>query len=149
VIQIDPAPVEAAETLARIHAEAFAPPWTAGEIVTLTQGLGAFAFLARFEAEPAGFILCRVAADEGEVLTIATRPEFRRRGVAKALLGAAEAAALDAGACRLFLEVADANPGALALYDGRGFRPVGRRHGYYSRGAGEGGAIIMRLDLNR
>jgi len=149
VIEVCSAEAPIAEVLALIHAEVFDAPWTAEEIVVLMTGLGAFAFIARIGEAPVGFILCRTIVDEAEVLTLATRPQARRQGVASALLATAKSAALAGGAATLFLEVAADNPGAQALYEAHGFRQVGRRPAYYSRAEGLIPGLIMRLDLNR
>jgi ribosomal-protein-alanine N-acetyltransferase len=95
-----------------------------------------------------GFILLRVAADEAEVLTLAVWPEARRAGVGLRLVeaGAVEAAAR--GAERLFLEVADDNAAALALYARCGFREAGRRRAYYARPDGSRrDALLLALNL--
>jgi ribosomal-protein-alanine N-acetyltransferase len=149
VIEVHPVEAPLAAVLALIHAEAFDAPWTAEEIVVLMTGLGAFAFIAQIGETPAGFILCRTIVDEAEVLTLATRPQARRQGVASALLAAVRTAALAGGAATLFLEVAADNPAAQALYEAQGFRQVGRRPAYYSRTQGLIPGLIMRLDLNR
>jgi len=96
----------------------------------------------------AGFILCRVMAGEAEILTLAVRPRSRRRGIARSLVETALAlAAQTAGA--MLLEVADDNPGALALYARIGFKTVGRRAGYYARsGVASVDAVVMRRALN-
>jgi [ribosomal protein S18]-alanine N-acetyltransferase len=139
---------EDAEALAQAHAGGFAAPWSALEIVDLLQGPGAFGLLAA-DARPRGMILCRVAANEMEVLTLAVDPQVRRQGVAKALMAAALGAAREAGAREAFLEVAVDNDAAAALYAGMGFRRAGLRRGYYDRGeAGAADALVMRLDLN-
>ena len=52
---------------------------------------------------------------------LAVLPAYRRRGVGKALLAAAEAHARRRGCCRLTLEVQDANVRARALYAHCGF----------------------------
>ncbi len=53
------------------------------------------------------------------------------------------------GATEAFLEVAVDNDGAIALYEGLGFRRAGLRKSYYDRGAaGCVDALVMRLDLN-
>ncbi len=78
-----------------------------------------------------GFILCRVVADEAEILTLAVRSEARRRGLARALVDAANEAARLRGATRLFLEVAEDNTAAIELYRRSGFASVGRRRRYY------------------
>ncbi len=150
MIEIVAVPAAAAEALAALHAQADDTPWPAAEIADLIAAPGVLALAAMIEADLAGFILCRIAADEAEVLTIATTPALRRRGVASRLLAAAQSALRAAGAGALFLEVAEDNPAALALYQRHGFAPVGRRPGYYARAGGPAAAArIMRRDLNR
>jgi ribosomal-protein-alanine N-acetyltransferase len=63
-------------------------------------------------------------------------------------MGKAIDVARERGAHSLFLEVGADNPAALALYERIGFRPVGRRVAYYSRGGRVAvDAIVMRLAL--
>ncbi|WIY03440.1 GNAT family N-acetyltransferase [Amycolatopsis mongoliensis] len=50
-------------------------------------------------------------------------PAFRRRGLAKALMGALHTWGAEHGADRAVLQVAEGNPGALALYAGLGYAP--------------------------
>jgi Fur family transcriptional regulator, ferric uptake regulator len=134
--------------LAALHAQAFDEPWSEVEMAALLAGLGVCALVAHGAEGPTGFVLYRIAADEAEILTLATVPAHRRRGVAGALVrGAAEAAAR-AGARALFLEVAEDNAPALALYDRAGFSCVGRRVGYYARGSERADALVLRRDLN-
>lgn len=129
--------------LARLHAQAFAAPWSEAEFADLLGQAGVFAVV-----EPDGFILVRVVLDEAEVLTLAVRPEARRAGLGGRLTGRGAVAAAQAGASRLFLEVAEDNVAARALYDRAGFRPLGRRKAYYA--APDGGrtdALVLSLDL--
>lgn len=142
------ATAEDAEGMAQAHATAFGESWRADEIEDLLEGQGVFGFLASDNA-PLGMIMCRVAAKEMEVLTLAVTPDARRKGVAKALMAAALGAARQAGAREAFLEVAVDNGSAAALYAGLGFRRAGLRRNYYDRGpAGFTDALVMRLDLN-
>ena len=136
--------------MAEAHAGAFEPGWTEQDFDDLLDGDGVFGFLARDATErPVGVILCRVAAEEMEVLTVGVRAQARRSGVAKALMAAALSAAHEAGARSCFLEVAADNEGAAALYEGLGFRRAGLRKAYYDRGsAGVADALVMRRDLN-
>lgn len=137
-----------AEALADAHASAFERPWPAADILRFAEDPGGFALATDGERGLAGFILCRVLAGEAEILTLAVRPAERRRGVARGLV---EAAAVLASrtADALFLEVAEDNPAAIALYAGSGFSQVGRRTGYYARnGAAAADAIVMRRALN-
>ena len=131
-----------AAAMAAIHATSFDRPWTEIEFEELLAS-GAFAL-----AEPGGFIMVRVAADEAEILTLAVRPAARRGGQGGRLVGEGVLAAAARGAARVFLEVAEDNAAARALYARAGFVEAGRRRGYY---AGAGGtrrdALLLALNL--
>jgi [ribosomal protein S18]-alanine N-acetyltransferase len=68
-----------------------------------------------------------------ELLTLAVEPAARRNGIARRLLAAFEAEARGRGAASAFLEVAEDNAAARALYLGAGWSETGRRRGYYPR----------------
>lgn len=127
---------------AEMHRRCFADSWDAATLAGLLAMSGAFGLV--LSDPPAGFVLARVAADEAEILTIAVLPEQRRGGLGGRLLDAAAAAARQAGAAVLFLEVAADNSAGLALYRSRGFAAVGRRADYYGQNRD---AVILRLDL--
>ena len=128
-----------APVLAAIHGAADPPNAWNAEIFTLQIGLaGAFGLL-----DPAGaYILARVAADEAEVLSLATSPAVQRQGRAAWLLHAARQRAAEAGATTLVLEVATRNAAAQALYAAAGLVQVGRRTRYYADGDD---ALILRV----
>jgi ribosomal-protein-alanine N-acetyltransferase len=128
-----------AAVFAALHAGAFPDDtWDAGVFATLLGQPGVIGLLD----ERGGFLVLRVAADEAEVLTIGVGE--RRRGIGGALMRAGIAAAREAAAGVMYLEVAAGNDAALALYRGLGFRDVGRRKRYY---AGGGDAVVLRLGL--
>ena len=88
---------------------------------------------------PAGFCAWRQSApDEAELLNLAVDPARRRRGVASALLTALESEARG----QLFLEVAEPNRAAIALYEHHGWVRNGIRKGYYQQGLVN--AIVMQ-----
>ncbi|MFZ9394916.1 MAG: GNAT family N-acetyltransferase [Erythrobacter sp.] len=78
----------------------------------------------------AGFVMTRHAPGEEELLLIAVRPEFRRRGIGEALIRQLAQDARARGAERIFLEMRENNP-AQGLYRRVGFEPIGRRKAYY------------------
>ena len=134
---------DTAERLAGLHAAAFPAPWDATALAGLLTQAGVFAV-----EQPDGFILLRTVADEAEILTLAVRPEARRRGLGARLVREGGTAAAARGAARLFLEVADDNTAALALYARAGFAGTGRRPGYYARpDGGRQDALILALNL--
>ncbi|MGQ2991220.1 MAG: ribosomal protein S18-alanine N-acetyltransferase [Brevundimonas sp.] len=133
-----------AEALAILHSAAFAAPWDAEALGDLLSQAGTVAI----GREGAGFILCRVVADEAEILTLATTPDARRRGLGRRLVEAAATEATGRGATRLFLEVAEDNVAARALYGRTGFVEIGRRRAYYARPEGRAmDALVLALDL--
>lgn len=136
---------EEAGGLAVLHAAAFDEPWGATALRDLMSQPGGFALGRAGE----GFILCRVVADEAEILTLATSPDRRRRGLGRRLVEAAAGTAGRMGATRLFLEVAEDNAAARALYDRTGFVEVGRRRGYYARPGGPSvDALVLAFEIN-
>ncbi len=78
-----------------------------------------------------GFVVWRVVADEAEIITIGVAPAARGGGIASAMLGLVEMDAKKNGAVKMFLEVAEDNAPARKLYEGAGYKIVGRRPKYY------------------
>ena len=137
-----------AEVIAALRAECFDDAWSGESIRGLLRTPGTFALLAVDAGAPAGFILCRAAADEAEVLVVAVRPARRRGGLGGRLLDAALARARAAGVTRMFLEVGVDNEAALGLYRSRGFTEAGRRPAYYRQpGRPATDALILGLAL--
>ena len=89
-----------------------------------------------------GQIGVRHVLGELHVTTIAVKPEYRRRGHARALIAAALAAYPNAS--HVHLEVRPTNVEAIALYESLGFRETGRRPRYY----GDEDALLMTLNLD-
>ncbi|SFR99330.1 GNAT family N-acetyltransferase [Yoonia litorea] len=133
------------ESLAETHALAFADArgWQADEFAALLKHPGTFA-----AGSTDSFVLIRVIGDEAEIMTVATHPQKQRRGLARKALVDAERRASDRGATTIFLEVAEDNPPARALYDASGYREVGRRADYYTRkNSAAVAALVLRKDI--
>ena len=124
--------------LAGIHADAFPPhqAWDASFIARILDLPGNMGLLAETAEGPGGFILYSLAADEGEILTVAVSPRLRRRGIGRRLLSGALAELGMHGARRVFLDVDAENRAAVALYEQAGFSRVGLRKGYYGQPGG-------------
>lgn len=138
------------DELARLHQAAFTSPapWRRESFASLLADASVFAI-----ASPCGraFVLGRALAGEAEVLTLATHPDARRCGLARALLARFEAQARARGAETGFLEVAENNAAARALYARAGWQQAGRRPDYYRIGANDpkGGARVAALILRK
>ncbi len=96
--------------------------------------------VARMDGQVTGFVVSRpVAQGEREVLNVAVHPDFRRLGIATALLRHEMARCRGAH----FLEVRESNSAARRLYEHLGFEIVGTRPGYYENPSEPG--IVMRI----
>lgn len=140
-IGLDRAGSAHAELLAALHAECFKPPWSAEEFARLLAPAGAFGLIGSLGASPSGFALAWAQAGEAELISIGVAPHARRSGIGAALLRATLQEAAAHAAEVLFLEVAEGNAEARALYARLGFLEVGRRRNYYG---GREDALVLR-----
>ena len=86
-----------------------------------------------------------IAADESQILNIATHPEFRGKGLARQVLDRITDYCRENGAGFITLEVREGNEIAINLYKSSGFYEVGRIKQYYKHPTED--AIILKRDL--
>ncbi len=91
------------------------------------------------EDDVAGYASLLLLDTEAELLRIAVRKRYRKKGYGKALMSAVIEYCEDKGFEKLYLEVKDSNEPAMLLYKSFGFCEVARRKGYYK----DGDAVIM------
>lgn len=145
---IRPASLVDVDVMVALHAMSFEDAWPRHVLAPSLGMPGSFAFLGMIGSVPAGFVLARVHAGEGEVMTLCVGPAERRQGLARGLLDQTLAQASSRKAEAMFLEVAEDNVAALALYFARGFAEVGRRKGYYQRKDRRADALVLRKSLS-
>jgi ribosomal-protein-alanine N-acetyltransferase len=80
------------------------------------------------------FLIAQTVAGETDILTVATDPAERRKGLASQLIDALIARAGERGVSRIMLDVAEDNVAARQLYRDHGFVEDGRRPRYYRAG---------------
>tara|TARA_R110002072_G_scaffold9326_8_gene45514 strand:- start:3517 stop:4029 length:513 start_codon:yes stop_codon:yes gene_type:complete len=139
-----------AATLAALQDGCFPDdPWDAEAMAGLLTLPNVWGLLAVDKQAPVAYALLRQAADELEILTLGVRPDNRRSGWGRALLAEVIARAWRQNVAQIFLEVAQDNGAALALYRRLAFEQVGRRPAYYQRRkGGPCDALILRLTRN-
>lgn len=146
---LDARPRDAA-ALAILHARSFPVGWSEPEFERMLSDPSTIAHVARGNSGRGaitGFVLSRIAADEAEILSVAVDPAARGHGLAGELLQRHLGRLAAFGVARIFLEVGEENEAALRLYDKAGFRPVGKRAGYYPRPGGAVSALTLRREL--
>ncbi len=112
--------------LENLHRACFpTKPWSASDFADLKKSG------CDIIASQNGFVVWRVVADEAEIITIGVHPDARKAGIASAMLAIIEADAKKRGATKMFLEVAENNYPARALYQHNGYVQIGIRPKYY------------------
>ena len=92
-----------------------------------------------------GYICFWLVDREMQLANIAVHPDFRNRGMGRALLTKMIDTGLAERAESIWLEVRESNRTARTLYEKSGFEPVGKRRKYYSDNDED--AIVMTLSL--
>jgi [ribosomal protein S18]-alanine N-acetyltransferase len=117
-----------------VEQASFTNPWTREMYVSELANHGvSFCFVARSASrEVIGFCSFWRVLDELHINNLAVLPEYRRHGVASALLTRALAEGAVLGARRATLEVRRSNDAARLLYERFGFTIAGVRRGYYT-----------------
>jgi ribosomal-protein-alanine N-acetyltransferase len=82
--------------------------------------------------------------DEAHVTTIGVRQDLQHQGYGRIIFAGLVQAAYDMGAKWITLEVRASNDHAMLMYEGYGFKVIGRRKGYYTDNGED--AIVMWSD---
>lgn len=134
--------------MAAHHALSFPDPWSVDSFARMLAMPGTYGYIAAAGEDVAGFILMRALGGEAEILTIAVDPAHRRKSIGRILLEEAIREARTRGVTDMFLEVAQNNDAALALYAACGFTQMGRRVGYYRQADRAVDALTLRRSLS-
>jgi [ribosomal protein S18]-alanine N-acetyltransferase len=140
------APADAAPLVA-LERRCFSDPWSESSFREALDSPWSFGLVAQAGSCIAGYLIAREVAGTGEVLNLAVSPDFRRRGVARALLRAGLTYLRKRRVEEVFLEVRESNRSAQALYLSSGFTPVGQRAAYYRNPKED--ALVLWLALKQ
>ncbi len=143
---------EDAVTMAELHARTFPAPtaWDAAEFEDLLTQDSVRAFAIQTDQNLSAFVLIQLAADQAEILTIATAPALQRQGLAARLFADTEASLVEQGYKTWLLDVAEDNAAAISFYQKIGFAADGRRTDYYKRPGGNRiDAVLMSKPMAR
>ena len=119
------------DTMVEIEKECFTVPWSRQSIEFELVSPDSAAIVAVDGEKLAGFAVLHRFVDEGELFNIAVKEDFRRRGIADALMAEVLSCARAWELRRVMLEVRKSNAAARALYSKHGFEVMGMRPGYY------------------
>lgn len=91
-----------------------------------------------------GFVSFSIAIDQADIETVFVKGDYRRQGIAKALIESAQNQMQEKGVKKVFLEVREGNLPARSLYSSLGFSDISVRKKYYPDGEN---AVIMAKEL--
>jgi [ribosomal protein S18]-alanine N-acetyltransferase len=131
-VRMAPMTLDDLDEVMAIERASFQTPWSRGAFrYELTQNRVARSLIVRVERQLVGYLCLWEIGHEIHITNLAVHPAFRRRGVARALLGRVLEDARHTRVELIFLEVRPTNIEALGLYESFGFKVIGRRKGYY------------------
>lgn len=131
--------------IAGLEKVCFSDPWSENSIASELENRLSYWLVAEVDGDVVGYIGSQSVLDGADMMNLAVAPEFRRQGIAEALVNALVAYLQQKGILALLLEVRASNVPAIALYERLGFEQVGRRPNYYRHPRED--ALIMRKEL--
>lgn len=130
--------------IAAIEAMCFSAPWSMRSIESELNNSLSLWVVALDGDTVVGYVGSQSVLGEADMMNLAVLPQYRRQGVGSMLVNTLIRQLQSRTVKCLSLEVRASNEGAIALYQGLGFCPVGRRPNYYS-GPKED-ALILRKE---
>ena len=119
------------EQLEQIEQACFSMPWTKEQLKGQLPD-SCYVFIAAESGEAVlGYVGMMYIIDEGYISNVAVAPEYRRQGIADALIDELTRRAAALNLAFVTLEARQSNSPAIALYKKHGFVPVGVRKNYY------------------
>ncbi len=128
-----------------IERTSFRFPWSTGFFLQELQVACARSILAEIDGRIVGYVLFWLLPGAVDIHNIAVHVNFRRRGIARALLSKVVTEAERQTNVRVILEVRRSNLPAQKLYESMGFATTSIRKGYYSDDGED--ALAMSLEL--
>lgn len=117
--------------VAALEAENFSEPWSANSFTEELEK-GTSVYLVTYEEdELVGVCGLVTSFDEGEVLNVSVKQNYRKRGIAEQMLRRLIQEALNKGIKHFTLEVREGNVAARTLYEKLGFVCEGIRPNFY------------------
>lgn len=120
------------DRILEIEKQCFSMPFTRQQLISQMPDKMHVLLVAQNESGDAmGYVGMMYVLDEGYISNVAVAPEFRRMGIADALIEMLKAVADELKLSFVTLEVRESNEPARNLYKKHGFTDVGRRKNYY------------------
>ena len=130
--------------VAELEKLCFSDPWSEKSVASELDNKLAWWLVATDGDRVAGYVGSQTVCGETDMMNIAVHPDYRRRGLAEALVNALVEDLKKQESHCLTLEVRASNEAAQKLYEKLGFAQVGLRKNYY-RNPREDALILRKL----
>lgn len=128
---------------AEIERQCFSSPWSEEQLAEEMKNDCAIFLVATENGSAVGYAVVYAVCGEGDIARVAVLPQYRKKGIARALL----LEAFKAGLNDAFLDVRESNIPAISLYRSLGFEVIGTRKNYYKAPAEN--AVLMKKHFCR
>ena len=143
MITVIPMAREHIAALAQLEKECFSAPWSENALMEELSNPNAVFRVALKNGQVAGYVGMLHVLDEGDICNVAVFSQFRRQGIASALLQSLLDYAKEQKMALITLEVRESNQCAQAFYRTMGFEFVGLRKNFYDKPR-EHGVLMSR-----
>ena len=130
--------------VAELETLCFSDPWSERSVASELENKLSYWLVAVEDDRVAGYVGSQTVMGETDMMNIAVHPDFRRRGIAEALVNALVEGLKTMDSHCLTLEVRASNTPAIALYEKMGFQQIGLRKNYYRNPKED--ALILRKE---
>ena len=117
--------------IAELEKICFSDPWSERSVASELENKLSCWLVAIEDGQVAGYIGSQTVCGETDMMNVAVHPDFRRKGIAEALILALVEQLKTMESHCLTLEVRASNAPAISLYEKLSFAQVGRRPNYY------------------
>ena len=132
------------QQIAELEKLCFHDPWSENSIASELGNRLSLWFVAEVDGRVVGYVGSQTVLGETDMMNIATHPDYRKQGIARALINTLISALAEQGSHSLMLEVRASNEPAKSLYGSMGFESVGIRKNYYRNPRED--ALILRKE---
>ena len=117
-----------------IEKQCFSMPWSRNSLISqLPDDMHMFLVAENEQGTAIGYVGIMYVLDEGYISNVAVAPEYRRLGIADALIKTLVSKSEEKMLSFVTLEVREGNAPAIELYSKNGFSQVGLRKNYYEK----------------
>ena len=130
--------------VAELEKLCFRDPWSENSVASELNNPLSFWLVALDGERVAGYVGSQTVMDESDMMNVAVHPDYRKQGIATALIVGLVEELRNRGSRCLTLEVRASNETSISVYRKLEFQEVGRRKNYYRNPRED--ALILRKE---